>query len=96
MSVSRSLEVVIRVNQTHPDALFDEVILVSLQFILQPGCLRPDLSGRRLNPVLIFDGEWILRRDLLSQPDELKIFVDIPPLFGFLESKAESVDAKVA
>ena len=73
-------------NQTDPDALFDEIVFIPLQFLLQTLAFSVDLLGRVLRPCSADICARLVGESGLQVLCNIKITFDIFALFCFVES----------
>ena len=80
---------------TNPYALLDEIVLVSLQLVLQPLHLRLDLLRPGVHPSQVRDSLRIIRQQLSECSDHLKISFHVLAELRFGDGELESVDSQI-
>jgi hypothetical protein len=81
--------------RAYPDALFDEVVLIRFQLMLQPVLLLLRLARLALRPCRVQQRGGVLGRDVAEILDERRVQADILALFCFGNGQVVGVGGEI-
>lgn len=73
----------------YPNALFDQIILVPLQLLLEAVCVDLDFLTNFVDPCKIWDTIFILRHDLIKRFRSRLVASNIIACFRMFDSQCE-------